>query len=285
MDVFIPFSIALVMFAMGIGLSWDDFARLLKQPRALLAGVTGQLIALPLVAVALALGLSLETSLALGLILIALCPGGVTSNLASRLAKGDTALSISLTAVSSVAAVFTLPLLLTLAARLFEDNPLTSFTLPLWPTIQQLASLTLLPLALAMTLRFLLPAFALRIETALVWLASLAFALVIAYVWVTQWSQIRHSAELIGGSALLLNLATLVLGGLIGWGLSLGDKKITTLVLEVGIQNSVLAVFVAHSLIKQPQLAIPASVYSVIMVCSALAVIAYRRRGHLAFSQ
>ena len=143
----VPLTLALIMFSMGLSLTMADFNRLLMQPRAALVGLMCQLLLLPLTAYLVAIVFQLPATLLLGLLLVALCPGGVTSNLASKHAGGDVALSISLTAISSIVTVFSLPLVLNLAANTINMS-VEQFSLPFLPTITQLSTLTILPLIL-----------------------------------------------------------------------------------------------------------------------------------------
>ena len=277
MQSVIPFSLALIIFSMGLTLTLEDFRRIAVQPKGILLGLSCQLLMLPAVALAIGLAFDLSPLLTTGLVLIALCPGGVTSNLASHLAGANGALSVSLTAITSVITVFSLPLLLNFTTGLYTESAGQDFTLPLWPTIKQLAMLTLLPLVLAMLLRHFQPAFVLRHQQKVLILATIMFALVIGNVWVDQWESIKHSAELVGGAVIALNVLTMCLGAFGARMAGLSRRDSATLTLEVGLQNSALAVFIAVTLLGNGELAIPASVYSVVMVCSALFVIIQQR--------
>ncbi|HEB28760.1 MAG TPA: bile acid:sodium symporter family protein [Porticoccus sp.] len=266
---YIPFSLAFIMFAMGLSLQIVDFKRIIEYPKAMVLGLACQILLLPLLAWLIASALSLNPLLSTGLLLIALCPGGVTSNLASHLAKGNNALSVSLTAVSSVITVFTLPLFMVLLADTSNNN----VSLPLLPAIKQLATMTILPLCLGMGINHLANGLVQRHLNKITLLAALLFCLMIASVWYQQWDNIRFSAVEAGVAVTLLNLIALLLGWWLAKTAKLQQAEQLTLSLEVGLQNSALAVFVAVNMIGNGQLAIPASVYSVIMVCSAVSVI------------
>lgn len=268
----VPFVLALIMFSMGLSLTMADFNRLLVHPRAALLGLICQLALLPLVAYLIAIVFQLPPALLLGLLLVALCPGGVTSNLASKYASGDVALSVSLTAISSIITVFSLPLVLNLVASTV-NTPIEQFSLPLLPTITQLSTLTILPLMLAMLSRHFYPDLARFVQQKLLYLATLLFLGVIGMTWFQQWEGIKSSMQQVGFAVLTMNLVTMVLGWYCGQLFLLPRAQRLTLVLEVGLQNSVLAFTVAFTLIGSPSLAIPAAFYSVVMVCSAAIVI------------
>jgi BASS family bile acid:Na+ symporter len=268
---YIPFNLAFIMFVMGLSLHINDFKRVIEYPKAVLIGLACQILVLPLLAWLIASVLNLNPLLSTGLLLLALCPGGVTSNLACQLAKGNSALSVSLTAISSVMTVFSLPLFMLL---LSDTN---NINLPLIFTIKKLAVMTALPLCLGMGLNYLAAGFVQRHLSKVTLLSALVFCLMIGSVWLQQWDNISFSATQAGSAAVLLNITALLLG----WGVAkmaqLQQKEQITLSLEVGLQNSALAVVVAVSMIGDGQLAIPASVYSVIMVCSAVSVIIIAR--------
>lgn len=280
----IPLSLALIMFSMGLSLTLADFRRLLEQPKIICIGLVCQLLLLPAIALLISFVLQLNITLTLGLLLIALCPGGITSNLATRLAGGNSALSVSLTAISSVITIFTLPLALNLAVNIFNagdslgesSQAIQNLSLPLGPTVQKLATLTLLPLAIAMMIRHFFPIITQKHQAKAVGLASAAFIAIIVTVWVKQWENIVHAAATIGGTALALNVSSIALAWITSKHFRLDQADTTTLMLEVGLQNGALAAIVAMSVIGNAQLAIPASVYTIIMVCSAAVLISTR---------
>jgi BASS family bile acid:Na+ symporter len=270
----VPVTLALIMFSMGLSLRLADFKRLLLQPRATVLGLACQLVLLPLSAYVIGVAFRLEGPLLLGLILLALCPGGVTSNLASKYAGGDVALSVSLTAISSVFTVFSLPLVLNIAAYSVGMS-IEQFSLPLIPTITELSTLTIVPLLLAMLSRKYYPNQAKYLQQKLLYLATSLFLIVIAMTWFQQWEGIKSSMQQVGLAVLSMNLFTMLLGWYSGRILQLPVSQRLTLVLEVGLQNSVLAFTVAFTLMGNASLAIPAAFYSVVMVCSASLVILF----------
>lgn len=276
MSKFMPLCLMLIMFSMGLSLTLQDFLRLFRIPVPVIAGLFGQLIILPIAALTIAYLFGLQGALAAGLLLLALCPGGIISNLASMLARVDMALSVTLTTVSSLLAAFTVPLLFNLGQS-FLDVDIKSFHLPFLMTVAQIAVMTLLPIGLGMLINAKCPEFASSYRHWVARLASLSFAIMIFFVWKEGWADIEKSAQLLGWAALALNVSTIALGLIIGIIARLPFDQRIVLGLEVGIQNSALAVVIATVLIKDISLAIPAAIYSVFMVLSAALMVVYSR--------
>lgn len=276
MSQFMPLCLMLIMFSMGLSLTLQDFQRLFRMPIPVIAGLFGQLIVLPITALTVAYLFGLQGALAAGLLLLALCPGGIISNLASMLAKIDMALSVTLTTVSSLLAAFTVPLLFNLG-QVFLDVDIQSFHLPFWMTVMQIAVMTLLPIGIGMSLNAKLPDYAKKYRHWVARAASLSFAIMILFVWKEGWQDIEKSAQLLGWAALALNVSTIALGLMIAYIARLPFEQRIVLGLEVGIQNSALAVVIATVLIKDISLAIPAAIYSVFMVLSAALMVVYSR--------
>lgn len=267
------------MLALGSRLTLKHFNAVLQHKLLLLAGLSGQLLALPLLAVAIAYAMGLSTELALGLLLLALCPGGITSNLFSHLSGGDTALSVLLTVCSSLIVVFWLPLVYGIAgAPWLKDS--VDFALPLLPTIKQLLLLTALPVALGMLLKQFTGQHAERIEKLLSRLATWAFAILLLIMWIDQRDAIAASFKAAAGSAIALNVFSMLIGFLIAKAIHANRAVTHTLVLEVGVQNLAMAFIIASTLMQQPALSIPAVCYSVTMTLSSVAYAWWASHSH-----
>lgn len=271
-----PLCLMLIMFSMGMSLTVQDFLRLFRMPIPVVAGLFGQLLVLPIVALLVAYIFGLQGALAAGLLLLALCPGGIISNLASMLAGVNMALSVSLTTISSLLAAFTVPLLFNLGQS-FLDIDVKTFHLDFWLTVMQIAVMTLLPIGIGMLINAYCPNFSRSYRAWIGRLASLGFGVMIVFVWKEGWQDIERSAHLLGWAALALNISTMALGLLIAFVLRLPFDQRIVLGLEVGIQNSALAVVIATVLIGDIALAIPSAIYSVFMVLSATLVVIYSR--------
>lgn len=274
----LPFGLAFIVFSLGLGLVVDDFRRVLRQRRAVLIGMLCQVGLLPVIALTLAVAFALPPPMAIGLVILGACPGGMTSGLLTQLARGDTALSMTLTAVSSVATVITLPLVVAAAVSVFAGQQ-AEIELSLWQTVRGLFLLTTVPVIVGMALRHAFPTTAAAARPWASRAANLCFALIVIGTFITQWPALRDHAGLVGPTAAALNVATM---GLAWWAARLaridraGRIAIT---MECGLQNAALGIFVANVLLGQPALAIPSVVYALLMNISAIGLMAWARRG------
>ncbi|WOD41298.1 bile acid:sodium symporter family protein [Nodosilinea sp. E11] len=264
--VFLPLALFMVMLGMGLGLTPGDFTRVLVYPKAAVIGLLAQLIMLPLLGFGLASIFPLTPDLAVGVMILAACPGGPTSNLVTYLARGNVALSITLTALSSLITVFTIPLVVNLATGVFMGEA-AALQLPFLATVGQIAVITAIPVAVGMTLRHYLPQFASQVERRVKWLSLALLGLIIAGLLVQQRASLVGFFAQVGLVTLALNLGAMALGHLIALVAKLDRPNATAITVEVGIQNGTLAIAIASSptLLNQPNLAIPAAIYSLVM--------------------
>lgn len=261
---------------MGLGLTVNDFKELLNCPKAAFAILLVQLLFLPLLAITISLSLKLSPSLGLGLVLIASCPGGITSNMLTRLAKGDTALSIGLTAITSLASVFIIPLIMGAFARLIGGE-LESFELSFLNIILQIFALTALPLVIGMVLRRKYPKVVSRLEPKMVLITALFFILLVVLTWIDQWENIKSSVNVAGTAVALLLVLSITAGFVIGKIARLQENEITTMLIEVGIQNGAMAFMIAATILNNMSIAIPSALYSVFMIVIGLFIVVVRR--------
>lgn len=263
-QVLLPAVLASIMLGMGLGLQLADFKRVLIQPKAALLGLLLQALFLPLLALLIILLLPLSPVAAAGLFLLALCPGGATSNLFSFIVRGDVALSITLTAVSSLLSPFTLPLLF-VSYLTFSQGSGADFVLPLAPAIKQLALVTLLPIACGMLLRRIFPLWAERVQPMLRRLATIAMLLLIVALLVLnpQVHQAMFSVTVL--AILLMSSLAIATGALFAAKAGFSAQVQRTLGLEVGIQNAGAAMLVALSIMQQPALATVPLLYGIVM--------------------
>ncbi len=262
--VILPLSLFLIMFGIGISLKLADFKNIFNLPKAIVIGLIGQLILLPIVAFVLALVFKLPAELAVGLIIIALAPGGATSNMFTYLFEGDTSLSVSLTLLTSLITPFTIPLLASLSMFYFMDSN-TEFELPVVKTIVQLLVITVLPIALGMFALSRLPVAAKKIENVLKWFSIFFLFLIIALIVMKNAANMASFFAQAGAATLVLNLVVLMLGYQLANWVKLNGKQSTAIGFEVGIQNGTLALVVAGTLIGNNTMMIPAVTYSIIM--------------------
>ncbi|NMF84464.1 bile acid:sodium symporter family protein [Nodosilinea sp. P-1105] len=280
--VVLPLALFLVMLGMGLGLKLDDFTRVLVYPRAVIVGLAAQLVLLPLVGFGLASLLPLSPELAVGLLIIAACPGGPTSNLVTYLARGHVALSITLTAISSLITVFTIPLVVNLAMGMFMGETM-ALRLPFGATVLQIAVITMLPVGLGMGLHHSYPALAIRLERRVKWVALGFLGLIIAGLLVQERANVLAFFAQVGWATLTLNVTTMACGYLIATLARLDRPSTTAITVEVGLQNGTLAIAVASAptLLNQPNLAVPAAIYSLLMFATGGIFATWAGRGTL----
>lgn len=268
--VILPLSLFLIMYGIGISLKLTDFKNILKDPKALAIGISGQMLLLPLVAFGIATALALPPEIAVGLVIIALAPGGATSNMFTYLARGDVSLSISLTAVVSLVTPFTVPVVTALAMDHFMGSN-TAFALPVGKTIVQLLVITLVPVALGMFTLARWPNAAARIERVLKIFSIFFLALIIVLIVLKNKDDMASFFAQAGLATLVLNVIVLWLGYQLAVLARLSHAQAITLGFEVGIQNGTLALLVAGTLVGNAVMMIPAVTYSLIMFASGAA--------------
>lgn len=275
-DVLLPLSLFIIMLGMGMSLVIDDFKKVVLFPQAVILGLVGQIIVLPLIAFTLVKLFNASPMVAVGVMLIAACPGGSTSNLISHLAKGDTALSISLTAISSLITVITIPFIvgLSMAYFLAADQ---SIQLPVGKTIVTLIAITLIPVSLGMLVRNKYPSFAIKQETKVNVFSALFLAFLIAAIIFQQTDVVKIGIATTGLVVLSLNAFAMISGYAMAKLFKLNTRQSTTMSIEIGIQNGTLAILVATTILHQPAIAIPAAIYSLTMFITGALLIFWRR--------
>ncbi len=273
----LPLALAFIMFSLGLTLRVVDFRSVLQRPRALTVGLLGQMLMLPALGGLVAGGFQLAPEMAVGLMVLCACPGGVSSGLLTHLGKGDVALSISLTAVTSLAAMGSLPLVVDVAMRHFLSSGL-QIELPLARMVRSMFLLTTLPVLLGMALRAWRPQ---AVDTR--WAARAArvsTGLFLMIVVATFWSQrgvLNAHIGALGPACVALNIA--VLAG--AWGLGtiggLSRRDRISVATECGLQNSALGIYVCVELLQAPAMSAPSVVYALLMNLGALLFVALVR--------
>jgi BASS family bile acid:Na+ symporter len=276
--VLLPLALGLVMLGMGLGLVPADFARIARDPKAVAMGTLCQVVVLPLIALLIARAVPMSPLVAVGLIVVALCPGGPSSNLITYLARGDVALSVTLTAVSSVITVFTIPVLANLALRTWLGSG-AEISLPIGSTMLQILLITLVPTALGMAIRQRFPSRAMALERQMSRLAAGLLGLIILALLIREGSKVPGFVLQAGASVILLNLLGSLAGFCGGALLGLPKAQRTCLAIEVGIQNGTLAIAITAGLLRNPEMAVPAALYSLWMYVAAFGWIALGRRA------
>jgi BASS family bile acid:Na+ symporter len=272
----LPLALGVIMLGLGLALTPGDFRRVARYPRAVLTGLTLQVLVLPWVAFGLALAFRLPAELAVGLMLLAASPGGATANIYSHLARGDVALNITLTAINSLLCLLTLPLILDLALQHFMGTG--QYVPPPVRKIVEVAVIIVLPVALGMAIRRLAPRVAAWSEKPLRLLSVLVLALLIVAA-VAQSREVLLAYFAVAGAAcLLFNLASMGIGYATPLALRLPRPQAIAIAMEIGIHNGTLAIYIALSVLDNPAMSIPAAVYSLMMFLTAAAFAAWLRR-------
>lgn len=257
--------LTVLMFDLGLSLRVSDFVNIFKRPKAMFAGLAGQLIILPLIALGLGLLFGLQTEFFIGLMLIACCPGGSSSNIFSKLAKGDVALSVSLTAFSSVITLFTLPLIMQITtSRLGEA---VGISLPVGNLLKQNLITMLLPIVLGICLRLYAEGAALKIDKVLSKCAFPALMLLAGIFFVQNKEVIIKNFGTLGLTAGALILSSILVAAAMSVILRLKKTEKRTIVIEVGMQNAAQAIAVATSpfVFANAVIATPAIIYALLM--------------------
>ncbi|HEX8986879.1 MAG TPA: bile acid:sodium symporter family protein [Rhodocyclaceae bacterium] len=276
-DVLLPLALGFIMFSLGLTLSLGDFARLLARPRAMAVGLAGQVVLVPLVAFAVASLSGLPPAMAAGLMIVAASPGGASSGLITHLARGDTALSISLTAVTSLASVATLPLVLDASLRHFLGTGVAS-GLPVGTLVRGVFFLATVPVALGMVVRARRPALTARIGPVTERIATALFLLIVLATFASQRQTLVDNFATVGPAALLHNVAVMAMGfGLAATGgLALRDR--IAISIECGLHNAAVGIFIAATVLHSPEMTVPSVVYALLMNLTAICLIVFMRR-------
>ena len=274
-SIFLPLSLAVIMFSLGVGLTIGDFVRVFAQPKALFAGFCAQVLAIPAVAFALVQVFGLSGEMAFGVMILSICPGGVTSNMLTKLAGGTLALSISLTGVISLLSVLTVPVFVALWAGMFLtdgaiDVDITALALAMF-------AITTVPVVLGMLLRGIAPDATVKIETKLSRLATGLFVLIVLGALAAGWDIFLANVGKLGPLMLGMVLILLVTGWVIASAIGLKHRDRAAIAMETGIQNSTLGITLAGLLYSGagalPAIALPSAMYGIVMYIGAVPAI------------
>ena len=275
-SIMLPALLAIIMFGMGLSLTLRDFVRLWQIPRPVLVGLFGQLLVLPMLAYALALGFALTPPLAIGLMILAACPGGTMSNVISHLARANLALSVSLTAITTVVCVFTTPLIIQFALNRFGENNATTFSLA--GTAVGLFLLTLMPVVTGIAVRRYFEDWAKRTEIFFRRFSALFMVLMITAILIQERDILADSFADMFSATITLNLLAITIGILLAAIFRLPMRDSITLGIEVGIQNASMAILIAVTFLQTPVYATAAGVYGITMYIGAIALVLMAKR-------
>ncbi len=277
-DVILPIALAFIMFSLGLGLTVNDFARVVKRPKDFFVGAVSQIVLLPLVALILVSLWPLSPELALGVMIIAAAPGGVTSNLLTSFARGDVALSISLTAIISLVSVITIPLVVVMSYQYLigSDDP---GDISVAETAFSVFVIVTVPVLLGVALRHFASGLALAAEPWSRRISTVLFVLVLAGAIFQERDNIAPYFADAGLVTLVLNVVMMALAYGLATALASGKAQRVAISIECGLQNGTLAITVAVLLFGAGPVVIPAATYSLIMFATSLLFIAFLRRS------
>ena len=259
-----PIALALIMLGLGLGLSTRDFLRVINNPKDFTVGIICQLILLPIVAYILLLILRLPVELALGLMIIAAAPGGVTSNVLTKFANGDVALSISLTAVGSLISIFSVPFIVFSSAKLLGVTDLSS-DITMTGIALKMALVVTVPVILGMIIRRFAENFISSNINIVNRITGILFIVVFAAIWIEERENIISYLGQAGLAVLILNVVMMTLAFYIAKGFATGIPQRKCISLECGLQNGTLAVFVATQIFNDVAYMVPTASYELIM--------------------
>jgi BASS family bile acid:Na+ symporter len=265
-DALLPAALAVIMVSLGLSLTTADFKRVLVVPKGVAIGLVNLLLISPALAFTVAELYGLDPVLAVGLVLLGASPGGTMANLLTHLARGEVALSVTMTAISSLAAVLTVPVFLSTAADHFGATDVSD-QIEMTSVVIRVFLITILPLAIGMTLRHRRPERALELLPRFKQVALGVFVVVVAGAVVSELDTIAENFGSVAGAALTLNVAAMSVSYAIAVGARLDPRQSTAISMELGIHNSTLAITVATAV--STELAIPAAVYSAFMFITA----------------
>ena len=264
-----PIALALIMLALGLGLTGQDFLRVAKQPKDFLVGLICQLILLPIIAFLLLKIFNLPLEIALGVMIIAAAPGGVTSNVLTKFANGDVALSISLTAIISLISIISVPFIVFKSAELLEVTEISKEISMIGISMKMFLVVTL-PVIIGMLIRKFATNFVMSKSQLIERISVFLFVIVFAAIWVEEWENIMGYIKQAGLITLVLNIVMMFIGYYVGKFLASGVSQRKSISLECGLQNGTLAVFVASQLFTEITYLIPTATYAIVMFLTSI---------------
>jgi len=264
-------ALALVMLGLGFELTLGDFARVLKYKAAVALALVLQVVLLPLACFVIAWGFGLVPAFAVGLLILAASPGGVTANLFSHLYGGKIAMNISLTAINTVLAIVTLPLISNLAISIFAPAGAEGTVVPLqFGKVVQVVAVVLIPVSIGMAVRAIAPDVAAKMEKPFKIISALVLASFALMAIISEREALMDSFASLGPAVIVFNLVSLLAGYFASNAVGLDEGTSRAISFEIGIHNSTLALYIALSVLENFQIALPAALYSVSMYVTAM---------------
>lgn len=269
LSVLLPVALGIIMLGLGLSLTIADFKRVVVYPKAIIIGLSCQMLLLPLVCFLIAKNFGLPPELAVGLMLLSASPGGPTANLYSHLSKGDVALNISLTAVNSLLTLFTLPFIVNFSIDYFMES---GQVIPMqFKKVMEVFAIVLVPVSIGMLLKSKIPALSLKLDKPIRILSALFLVLIIAAAVLKEKENVATYFQQVGIAALVFNLLSMAGGYFIPLLFKLHKKQAIAIGMEIGIHNGTLAIYIALTVLGNSVMSIPPAIYSLIMFFTAAA--------------
>ena len=263
-----PLCLAIIMFILGLGLTINDFLRVIKYPKNFFVGFICQVILLPIIAFILINLITLTPEIALGVMIIAAAPGGVTSNVLTKFANGDVALSVSLTAIVSLISIATVPFIVFYSANFLEIEILKEITMN--SIAIKMFFVVTAPVLLGMIIRKLKQDLVIPYESLFQKISIILFLIVFTAIWVEEWGEIMSYIKTAGLISIILNMTMIIIGFYVAKFLVSGIAQRKSISLECGLQNGTLAVYVATQLFDQKVYLVPSAAYVLIMFVTSI---------------
>ena len=276
-DLFLPLALAFIMFSLGLGLTGVDFLRVIKQPKDFFVGAVSQIILLPIVAFILVKIWPISPELAIGVMIIAAAPGGVTSNILTSFAKGDVALSISLTAIISLLSVITVPFILISSLNLLGSESIVQ-NISLVSMAMSMFLIVTVPVIIGMIFRKFAENIAIKFESITKKISVVLFIIVLLGAILAEKDNVVSYFVDAGFITLVLNILMMIIAFYIAQLLGTGTAQKKCIALECGLQNGTLAIFVGTTLFGGGAFIIPAATYSLIMFATSLVFVFFVRK-------
>lgn len=266
-NLLLPLSLGIIMLGLGLSLTLADFTRVFRYPKAVIIGLTIQMLVLTSAAFLIAVVFQLPPELAVGLLLLAAAPGGATANVYSHLAHGDVALNITLTAVNSALSLLTLPFIVTFALQYFMASD--QYVPPPFRKIIEVGLIIVLPVVIGMLVRQFAPRFAAKMEKPIRIFSVLLLALLVMLAVAQSWEVLVKYFAVVGFACLVFNLVSMAVGYAAPLALKLPEKQAIAISMEIGIHNGTLAIYIALNVLNNGTMGVPAAIYSLIMFVTA----------------
>ena len=263
-----PLCLAIIMFSLGLGLTINDFLRVIKYPKNFLVGFICQVILLPIIAFILINLITLTPEIALGVMIIAAAPGGVTSNVLTKFANGDVALSVSLTAIVSLISIATVPFIVFHSANFLEIEILKEIAMSSIAT--KMFFVVTVPVLLGMIIRKLKQDLVMAYESLFQKISIILFLIVFTAIWVEEWGEIMSYIKTAGLISIILNITMIIIGFYVAKFLVSGIAQRKSISLECGLQNGTLAVYIVTQLFDQKVYLVPTAAYALIMFVTSI---------------